>query len=122
MDYKKLNDRKGIPRKEGRKRSELYPIEIVERDAANARVKIHYIGYSTSDDEWRSTADILDFTPPKPLISPTFSLYQELALKIKRSLQGLRKASPEVRIEMDFDAIIFDGGLKRLGKQSPERS
>ena len=54
--------------------------------------------------------------PPKLLISLTFSLYQELALKIKRSLQGSRKASPEVRIETDFDNIIFDGGFKRVGK------
>ena len=82
----------------------------------NARVKIRYIGYSANEDEWRDASDILDFTPPKPLISLTFSLYQELALKIKRTLQGFRKASPEVRIEMDFDNIIFDGGLKRVGK------
>ena len=61
-------------------------------------------------------ADIMDFTPPKPLISPTSSLYQELALKIKRNLQGSRKASPEVRIEMDFDNITFGGGLKRVGR------
>ena len=71
---------------------ELYPIELVEHDTVNTRVKIHYIGYSMN-------AEIFDFTPPKPLIFPTFSL---LALEIKRSLQGSRKASPEVRIEMDF--------------------
>ena len=117
VDYKKLNEVEGIPREKRRKdNDELYPIEIVERDTINSRVKIHYIGYSTNEDEWRNAAEILDFTPPKPLISPTFSLYQELALKIKRSLQGSRKASPEVKIEMDFDNIIFDGGLKRVGK------
>ena len=118
VDYKKLNEVEGIPREKRKKDSdaELYPIEIMERDTVNARVKIHYIGYSANEDEWRDASDIVDFTPPKPLISPTFSLYQELALKIKRTLQGSRKASPEVRIEMDFDNIIFDGGLKRVGK------
>ena len=51
VDYKKLNEIEGIPRKERCKRSELYPIEIVEQDAVNARVKIHYIGYSSNEDE-----------------------------------------------------------------------
>lgn len=101
VDYKKLNDVEGIPRGKRRKdNDELHPVEVVERDAVNGRVKIHYIGYSTNEDEWRNASDILDFTPPQPLISSTFSLYQELALMIKRSLQGSRKASPEVRIEM----------------------
>ena len=117
IDYKKLNEVEGIPREKKRKSSdELHPVEVVERDTVNARVKILYIGYSANEDKWRNAAEILDFTPPKPLISPTFSLYQELALKIKRSLQGSRKASPVVRIEMDFDNIIFDGGSKRVGK------
>ena len=116
VDYRKLNEIEGIPRKARRKRSELYPVEVVEHDTANAKVKIHYIGYSSNQDEWRNAADIVDCTPPKPLISLVFSLYQELALKIKRSLQGSRKASPEVRIEMDFDDVMFDGGLKQAGK------
>ena len=73
VDYKKLNEVEGIPREKRRKdNDELYPIEIVERNTINSRVKIHYIGYSTNEDEWRNAAEILDFMPPKPLISPTF--------------------------------------------------
>lgn len=36
----------------------LYELEVVERDRANHRVKVHYIGYSSDDDEWRSESDI----------------------------------------------------------------
>ena len=33
----------------------LYELEVVERDRANHRVKVHYIGYS---DKWRSENDV----------------------------------------------------------------
>ena len=39
VDYKKLNEVKGLPREKRRKNSdELYPIEVVERDQVNGRV------------------------------------------------------------------------------------
>ena len=71
---KKLNEVEGIPREKRKKYNdeELYPIEIIECDTVNARVKIHYIGYSANEYEWRDASDIVDFTPPKPLISLTF--------------------------------------------------
>ena len=78
----------------------------MERDTNAERVKIHYCGYSSSDDEWRDLGDIVDLTPPQPLLTSSFSLHQELVLKIKRSLQNVKKSSPEVRIEMDFDSVI----------------
>ena len=42
VDYKKLNEVEGIPREKRKKDSgaELYPIEIMEHDTVNARVKI----------------------------------------------------------------------------------
>ena len=39
VDYKKLNEVKGLPREKRRKNSdERYPIEVVERDQVNGRV------------------------------------------------------------------------------------
>ena len=35
----------------------LYELEVVERDRANCRVKVHYIGYD-SDDEWCSESNV----------------------------------------------------------------
>ena len=52
---------------------------------------------------------------PEPLLTPTFSLHQELAIKIKSSLIRTRKGSPEVKIEMCFDKLLFDQGLKTQG-------
>lgn len=103
--------------------SELYPVEVLERDEEAKRVKVHYTGYGSSDDEWKDEDDIVDFTQeheecdlePQYLITPTFNLYQQLALKIKISLQSSRKGNPEVRISMDFDKLLFDGGIMRVG-------
>ena len=123
MDYKASNDivlpvAKKCHRP--RQKSELYPIEVIERDDEAKRVKVHYTGYGSSDDEWKDEDDIVDLTQgcdvePTHLITPTFNLYQQLALKIKGSLQSSRKGTPEVRIVMDFDKLQFDGGIRRVG-------
>ena len=113
VDYKELN--KVLPRAIREKKSRLYSVEIVERNVLAGKVKIHYVGYSSSDDEWRDAADVVDLCEAQPsyLISPSFSLYQELALMIKASLQSSRKESPEVKITMDFDKVQLnvDGGI-----------
>ena len=35
----------------------LFPLEVLERDGA--RVKVHYVGYSSTHDEWRDVEDIV---------------------------------------------------------------
>ena len=45
-----------------------------------------------------------------------FSLYKELALKIEANLTCGRKSSPTIKIEMPFDKLLYDGGLKSLGR------
>ena len=39
-------------------KDELYELEVVERDRANHRVKVHYVGYDSDDDEWHSESDV----------------------------------------------------------------
>ena len=46
-----------------------------------------------------------------------FTLYRELATRIKVSLTRNRKLSPVVRIDMPFDCIELDGGLRLCGKE-----
>ena len=123
VDYRELN-KVVLPRATREKKSRLYSVEIVERNVLAGKVKIHYVGYSSSDDEWRDAADVVDLCEAQPsyLISPSFSLYQELALMIKASLQSSRKESPEVKITMNFDKVQFDGGIRQLEKlKSDER-
>lgn len=118
VDYKAANDIiLPVAKKRSRpKKSELYPVEVVERDAQSKRVKLHYTGYGSSDDEWRDEDDIVQpRQDPTHLITATFNLYQELALKIKMILQSTRRSNPEVRIVMDFDRVQFDGGIKQAG-------
>ena len=52
---------------------------------------------------------------PSHLLSSSYSLYQELALLIKTSLQSSRKGNPEVKLSMSFDKVQFDGGIRQLG-------
>ena len=78
-------------------------------------MKIHYIGYGSSDDEWKEEEELVDLSEPTYLLSNIFSLHQELALAIKSRLQCSRRRSPEVKIVMDFDKTVYVSGLKVLG-------
>ena len=107
----------------------LYPLRVVDEDEVRQLVKVHYEGYSTSYDEWRAKDDIVDLHSGDEtghgdgdtfsedtldacsLISP-FNLYRELVVGIKASLTSGRKKSPQIRLRMPFDRLIFDGGLK----------
>ena len=98
------------PRKEP-----LYVIEVIEEDST--RCKVHYIGYDSSFDEWKSKDDIVELGDDE-LDRPIerFSLYNELSIRIKTTLNSNRKESPIVRINMPFDKVEFDGSLKLCGK------
>ena len=104
----------------------LFPIEVVEEDAS--RCKVHYVGYSSVYDEWKEKDEIInlhdgtdsdpeDSEPPSNEcgIMRRFSLYHELGTRIKIALNSNRKESPVVRIDMPFDRVEYDGGLRRLG-------
>ena len=138
VDYSQLADIKLPQEKKVRTKEaandELYPIEIVERDAeSNGRFKIHYVGYSSKFDEWRDDSEIVSFdsatsqgsmdterpsrdgystaTVIDTVVTP-FSLYNELSIKVKCALSSRRKENPSTRIDMPFDKLLFDGGLK----------
>lgn len=49
------------------------------------------------------------------LLSPSYTMYQELVLNIKSSLQSSRKRNPEVKISMSFDKLHFDDEIRLLG-------
>ena len=44
----------------------LYQLEIIEEDATNGKVKVHYTGYGSDDDEWRDKEDIVVVESSKP--------------------------------------------------------
>ena len=101
-------------------RHKLYPIEVVER--AGPRVKIHYVGYDDSSDEWRELSDIVT-SHRDPVNShrnrmnsnrciaqvQLYSLYQELAIKIKQA--------PLVKINMSLIACCLEVAFKQLELQ-----
>ena len=93
----------------------LYPVTVVDDDGS--RYKVHYIGYSESFDEWRdySEVKVIDSASVDEVDATEFSLYTDLAQRIKPSLKSATKESPLVRIEMPFDHIVFDGGLGVCG-------
>ena len=53
---------------------------------------------------------MLEDPSPRP-----YSLYMELGDRIKQGLNSGRKVSPVVSVDMTFDKVQFDGGLKRCG-------
>lgn len=91
---------------------ELYPIEVIQQDGD--RVKIHYVGYG-EDDEWREMTDIVRTQPDVEPYVP-YDAHRELGYQIALALNSKYRADPEVRIELPFDKLIFDGGLKQCGK------
>ena len=96
----------------------LYAVEVVEEEGE--RVKIHYVGYDDRFDEWRQKEEIKNVSEhggQQLEIEPyeRFDLHQELAYQIKLGLKNSRK-DPEIRIEMPFDLLVFNGGLKCCGR------
>ena len=61
------------------------------------------------DSELEANMDVV-FVP--------FSLYSELSVKVKCALSSHRKENTSVRIDMPFDKMLFDGGLKVDGTPS----
>jgi len=47
-------------------RDSLYDVEVVESNPANQKVKIHYRGYSSRYDEWRSASEMVH--KPVPVV------------------------------------------------------
>ena len=102
-------------------------------DLQQGRIKVHYIGYSHEYDEWRPADEVVDLTPGRQEdrgnertesdseeVGETsrsdfkpFNLYKELASKIKSSLMSSRRRDPVCRVELGFDAIYFEGLVKR---------
>ena len=115
-DYKELADTK-LPRA---KRStvkqdpdKLYAIEISEEDN---RVKIHFTGYSSKHDEWRNREDIVQPSVTVPERYKLLDVHELLAYAIKSSLVSGRDRDPATRLEVPFDRLVFQGGLKLAGK------
>ena len=82
-------------------------------------MKIHYVGYASKYDEWKDESE-LESLEASEKGSPVnhfqpYSLYTNLAVKIKQALSCGRKISPAVRIVMLFDVVQFSGGLREAG-------
>ena len=67
-------------------------------------------------DEWRAADEIVK-TLNRREKYVSYSLYADLASPIKAYLCLVRKAIPEVRIDMPFDRITFDGVLRLKGRE-----
>ena len=120
QDYRKLVDIV-LPRaqRSSQDTRRLYPIDVVERrqdEGGQWQVKIHYLGYASVYDEWRAADEIVKTSNRREKYVP-YSLYADLASRIKACLCLGRKADPEVRIDMPFDRITFDGGLRLKGRE-----
>ena len=120
-NYKDLADTK-LPRARRsvkQNADKLYAVEIVE--ANEDKVKIHYTGYSSKYDEWRAREDIVEPSSSEQssghieLYQP-FNVHTHLAYAIKTSLFSGRERDPGVRLEVPFDRLVFQGGLKSAGK------
>uniref|UniRef100_A0A1X7SFA1 Tudor-knot domain-containing protein n=1 Tax=Amphimedon queenslandica TaxID=400682 RepID=A0A1X7SFA1_AMPQE len=97
--------------------SDLFKIRVVEEKGT--KVKVHYIGYGKKFDEWKERSELVLLDPgasdattsstdeTSSAVYQPFSLYRELANKIKSSLQSSRKDSPSVKIDMTFDKLLF---------------
>ena len=54
-----------VTRSVHKQRDKLYPVEVVQR--AKSRVKMHYIGYDDSSDEWHELGDIVTTNRRDPI-------------------------------------------------------
>ena len=128
VDYSRLADVQVPKRTRVHSRGEknkLYHLRVLEEDGE--RVKVAYVGYGSQHNEWRPRSDIVvlneheqgesssDESDTDPPLAPMkqFSLYEELAYRIKSLLFSSRKGDPVCCITMSFDSIYFDGLIRR---------
>lgn len=77
---------------------------------------MHYEGYDDKYDEWKDKSEIVDPSPvPEKDIYQPFEFHRELAIQIKMALDSKHRRDPEVRIELPFDRLLFERGLKQAG-------
>ena len=117
-NYRELSDTKlpRVSRQSSKQNSdELYTIEIIEE--REDEVRIHYVGYSSKHDEWRSREEIVQPSTNQPAERyRPFDCHDQLAYAIKSALVSHRDKDPAVRIEIPFDPLIFQGGLRNKGR------
>ena len=121
VNYKALLEEK-LPKLTGgrasRQTDRLYPVEVVETDGS--KVKIHYVGYADKYDEWREAEEVESpdtsvceqRSEEAERYSP-FDPHRELAIQIKASLNCGNRKNVDVRLDMPFDRLLFNGGLKQ---------
>ena len=86
-------------------------VDQLKRAATGETVKIHFVGYSSRYNEWRSVSELVDKAVEVDQHEDAFFFHQELAYRIKSNISCSRKSSPEVRIELLFDKRVSDEGL-----------
>ena len=71
--YKHLFDGPWLPRLCRKKVDPdcFYPVEILEEDRENHRIRVHYVGYGAESDEWVKEEDTKDIEPsPQVTVKP----------------------------------------------------
>ena len=61
VNYREMVEIK-LPKRSRSKDKDLYAVNIVDNDG-QGRVKIHYVGYSSSHDEWRDETELASIDP-----------------------------------------------------------
>ena len=100
-------------------------LQIVDRDPVNKRIKVHYKGYGSEDDEWKDckeTRPVMKMQPlpklcPVSLPDRYTSFTDTLARKIKHSLFITKRKDPEITISMEVDDDVmseFVGGRPKI--------
>ena len=64
-NYKNLFDGPRLPRvrRQMMNSQKYYPVEILEEDKENHRLRVHYVGYSGESDEWVKEEDTVVLEP-----------------------------------------------------------
>lgn len=99
--------------------SKLYPVEVVETDGS--KIKIHYVGYADKYDEGREVEDVEaidtdaveDERCEEAECYTPFDPHRELAFRIKAALDSEHRKGVDVRIDIPFHKLLFNGGLKQ---------
>ncbi len=91
--------------------------QIVERDTKNKKIKVHYVGYPTSMDEWKGVQKEEErmcamreaFKPSESSFDDRLNLLSyELYTKIKQSLFSSKKYDPLVKFEINTHPDMQD--------------
>ena len=115
-----VTEERGVLKEPPPSEGKLYRLQIVEKDSLNGLVKVRYIGYDNTYDEWRPESDIVDLSEEDQVqegggtVSTAMPTVTEANRSDTRSVRGVIDNSLQSEIQPAKHFNLYEELLLRI--------